>query len=64
MIVYVIMTNDFPDRVMSDVTEAEMLCARENAKEKARSSVRDGAGPRVYWKVHAFAIDAEAAGNG
>lgn len=57
MIVSVIMTNDFPDRVMSDGAEAAALCVRENAKERARDVVRDGRGPRVYWKAYRFKVD-------
>lgn len=52
MIVHVVMTNDFPDSVYADKTEAEKLCADKMQEQK--KDLRPYEAPRVYWRVYEF----------
>lgn len=50
--VFVIMGNDFPDRVYTDEAEADAYVTRKNAEDKAEYPHR-----RVFWRVYAEALN-------
>lgn len=55
MMVHVIMSNDYPDCVFSDVQQASRYCATKNDEDKVQAK-RDGR-RRIFYSTYTFLVN-------
>lgn len=53
MKVYVIMSNDYPDRVFANEADAEAFCAEKKSADENKNLLGRW---RIYWRVYSFDV--------
>lgn len=56
---HVVMGNDYPAAVFSDVAQAEAYCQRMRDDRKGGVDTKYSAWRRIYWRVYNFEMDKE-----